>query len=188
VPYIVGTNADEGTIFAYALTITSDAEYRAAVTTLSPTYATKLLAIYPSTDFPTPKDAYNHLLRDVLFTCNARATVRAVSPRVKQTYLYYFTHVAAIGKSSGLGAFHTAELPFVFGNFRDAFAFPTADEIVLSDAMIGYFTRFAKSGDPGGATAWPAYTTASDPHLVLEAPVVASSALDQKHCDALAAL
>jgi len=188
VPYMVGTNADEGTIFTLALTITTDADYRAAVTTLTPTFATELLKIYPSTDFPTPKAAYNHLLRDVLFTCPARSTVRAVAPRVKQTHLYYFSHVPAIGKTTGLGSFHSAELPFVFGNFRDAFASPTADETALSNATIGYFTRFAKTGDPGGTPAWPQYTTTSDPHLVLDTPITASTALDQKHCDALAAL
>ena len=114
--------------------------------------------------------------------------VHAIAPRIKQTYLYSFPHVAAFGKTTGLGAFHTAELPFVFGNFRDAFALPSADETALSDAIIGYFTRFAKIGDPGGTPSWPQYAATSDAHMVLDTPIATSTALDQKHCDALAAL
>jgi len=39
-----------------------------------------------------------------------------------------------------------------------------ADQLVLSEQMIGYWSRFAATGDPNWARAprWPRYTTRSD--------------------------
>ena len=57
----------------------------------------------------------------------------------------------------------------------------TEDERVWLE-MLGYFARFASTGDPNGdgALEWPLYNAASDPHLVLDNPVaVGSNAADK---------
>jgi carboxylesterase type B len=48
----------------------------------------------------------------------------------------------------------------------------TADERVWSN-MLGYFARFAATGDPNaeGAAPWPSYDADSDEHLILDDPV-----------------
>jgi len=60
----------------------------------------------------------------------------------------------------------------------------TAEEIALSDAMLGYWTRFAKAGDPnGGAVAWPKYDVAGDASLELGTPIAATTGLKMQKCD-----
>ena len=52
----------------------------------------------------------------------------------------------------------------------------TAD-VQLWLETLGYFTRFAATGDPNGdgAPQWPLYDADSDPHMVLDDPIHADS-------------
>jgi para-nitrobenzyl esterase len=70
------------------------------------------------------------------------------------------------GLTFPLGAYHTAEIQYLFnlglasqGGIPSTFFFTPA-EIELSDTMIGYWTQFAKTGNPNspGAPAWSSYT------------------------------
>lgn len=189
VPYLMGVNGDEATLFTSTVTITTAAEYEARVRALNPPLADELLKIYPASGYPTPKDAYNALLGEALFVCPARWSAAGVSAR-KPVYLYQFTQLTDFGKTYKLGAFHASELWFVFGNFAPPIAVPSADEKAISDAIGGYWTRFAKNGDPNGdsAVAWPKYSTTDDQHLVFNTPIVAGKALAKDRCDALAKL
>jgi hypothetical protein len=47
---------------------------------------------------------------------------------------------------------------------------PSAGEAALSDAMDGYWSRLAATGDPNGAgaVAWPRYDAGTDPVLLLD--------------------
>lgn len=186
VPYLMGANGDEATLFTSTLMINSAAEYESTVRALNPLLADELLKLYPASAFATPKAAYNALIGDALFVCPARWNAQVVSAR-KPAYLYHFTHVTQFGKTYNLGAFHASELWFVFGNFAPPLAAPTADEKVISDAMGDYWTRFAKTGDPNGdgAVAWSKYTAAADQHLVFATPTVAGSGLAKARCEAL---
>ena len=62
-----------------------------------------------------------------------------------------------------MGAFHSLELPFVFGALRDPawqwLPFTPEDQ-ALSKLIQTYWTNFAKSGDPNaqGLPNWPAWT------------------------------
>src|SRR5204862_402530 len=72
-----------------------------------------------------------------------------------------------------LGAFHSAEIQFVFGHPMGSTF--DADEMALHAAMSGYWTRFAaQNGDPNGAgsVTWPAYDT-SGARIVLDATIAA---------------
>lgn len=59
-------------------------------------------------------------------------------------------------------AYHTAELPFLWGYWYPVIGTPqkvefTAPQKKLSEAMVGYWISFAKSGQPAGKLSWPAY-------------------------------
>jgi para-nitrobenzyl esterase len=61
------------------------------------------------------------------------------------------------------GAFHGAEIPYLFGNL-DVRAWPwQASDRRLSEMMSAYWLNFARTGDPNGAglAQWPAFDTAS---------------------------
>jgi para-nitrobenzyl esterase len=185
VPYMTGANGDEATLFNNALMINTVTDYENLVRAINPLLADELLKIYPASAFPTPKDAYNALIGDALFVCPARWSTQLVAAR-KPAFLYHFTHVTDFGKMYKLGSFHASELWFVFGNF--ALPIPgNAEEKAISDAMGGYWTRFAKTGDPNGdsAVTWPKYTVAEDKHLVITTPIAAATGLAKARCDAL---
>jgi carboxylesterase type B len=51
--------------------------------------------------------------------------------------------------------------------------------------MIGYWTRFAKKGDPNdeSARAWPLYDATSDRNIEFGKAITVKSGLDSKACD-----
>jgi carboxylesterase type B len=63
---------------------------------------------------------------------------------------------------------------------QDTFA-----DTAISNSVIGYWTRFANTGDPNGAgaTMWPAYTMAGDAHLEFGDTTQAGTALHRAKCD-----
>jgi para-nitrobenzyl esterase len=62
---------------------------------------------------------------------------------------------------------------------------PTAEDEKLSEEMMGYWTRLAKTGDPNGEGAyqWPPYNVEGDQHLVLNIPFQVGQHLRQEWCD-----
>jgi para-nitrobenzyl esterase len=73
-------------------------------------------------------------------------------------YRYLYTHTlpplkgdSNVRKAAPLGAPHSAELPFAFGNLRQVDLYEwTADDYKVSATMQAYFVNFIKSGDPNG--------------------------------------
>jgi para-nitrobenzyl esterase len=62
-----------------------------------------------------------------------------------------------------LGAFHSLEVPYVFGSLADPawqWLPSTTDDAALSNLLQTYWTNFAKSGDPNaqGLPNWPAWS------------------------------
>jgi para-nitrobenzyl esterase len=98
-------------------------------------------------------------------SCSYREVSRAAAgANGKPVWRYIYTHTYERNDPNvtPYRAFHAAELPFVFGNpsFADPGTYtPTFAERRLSFQMIGYWTRFAATGNPNGsdATAWPPY-------------------------------
>lgn len=190
VPLVVGTNHDEATLFDMDVPLATFAEYEAFVTTNCGAYASGLLSVFPSSDFATPKEAFDTGLRDAIFTCPARLLARLASVRQPHTFLYQFSQANNFELAFGYGVTHGGELAFVWGNFVRPFLAPTMDERVVLAEMQGDWVRFAGSGDPNGGTAltWPAFTSANDSRLELATPTTVETALETARCDALDAL
>jgi para-nitrobenzyl esterase len=76
-------------------------------------------------------------------------------------YRYHFELRATPSKfHPGTFAFHSDDIEYVFGTLdtRPGWT-PSADDRKLSEEMMGYWTNFAKNGDPNGAglPTWPKY-------------------------------
>jgi para-nitrobenzyl esterase len=180
VPYLTGTNADEGTLFLRNIPLRTVRAYQATVRALFREQAEVVWGLYPAeTDDQVPV-ALAELLGDA-FVCGARTAVRHMAPVQPHTYLYHFTRENSLTQRIGLGCFHGFELAYVFGTLSVA----GPEDRALTDTVIGYWTRFAATGDPNGpdAVAWPPYTAATDQHLVLDAPVTVGAHLRQQQCD-----
>jgi para-nitrobenzyl esterase len=98
------------------------------------------------------------------------------------TYLYQFTRVLPGGEA--LGAFHASEISYVFGVKLPWLPREPVDD-TLSDAMGGYWARFATTGDPNGSAAprWPGLASGRDGYLELGSTIRAGADLKREACD-----
>jgi para-nitrobenzyl esterase len=83
-------------------------------------------------------------------------------------YTYYFDRPIPWPAHPEYGAFHTAEVPYVFGTLGVLDRPFQKIDYQLSEAMSTYWTNFAKTGNPNGdgLPVWPAY--APERHLTME--------------------
>lgn len=160
VAFVVGANADEGTIFLNpAMRSMGAAAFRMLVGSFFPAHEEAILALYPLDDYDTPGDAFAAITGDVAFVCNARRAARQHAEAGRRAWLYHFTHVPAYAVPLGVGSHHGAEIPFVFAS-PAVRARP--DERALSDAMQSAWSALAAELAPsvtaGGREAeWPRY-------------------------------
>lgn len=159
IPLIVGANSYEA-----SLGFLTEAFARGVV---GETYDT-LLAKYAERE---PVDQARLTLIGELFGVQpARFIAREHSRTGSSSFLYYFDQVRASQRGQMHGAPHGGELPYMFATPAHFFtewpgqASPEWDgrDRRISETMIGYWTAFARSGDPNhdGAPAWQAAQTA----------------------------
>jgi para-nitrobenzyl esterase len=98
-----------------------------------------------------------------------RTFARLVSSHNVPTYLFMFSRVGDDSVNQKRGAYHSAEITFVFGRPHPILpsAGTTPYDSTLAEAMSDYWVEFAARGDPNGAGGgkwppWPRYTATSD--------------------------
>lgn len=180
VPFVVGANADEGTLFAQGVKATlTAAGYEAVVRTVYRADADAVLSRYPVATYPAPYLALADVTGDAGFVCPARRVARASAGHGRPTWLYHFTFVTALGRATGLGSHHGAEIPFLFADpaatGAAALAGPEAKD--LARVMQGLWANVARAGDPGTVPAgaggggapitWARYDPGADNGLAL---------------------
>jgi para-nitrobenzyl esterase len=123
--------------------------------------ADQFLSLYPSAQM---QESILATTRDALYSWTAERLVRKQAKLELPSFLYFFDHGYPAVDDAGLHAFHASELPYVFGTLdRTLPLWPkipaTAEERKLSDAMIGYWSSFARTGRPVAAhePAWPTF-------------------------------
>jgi carboxylesterase type B len=169
VSVLLGSNLDEGTIFMYLTPpLRCDANLTAFQDWARAFYGDSLgeavVAAYMPSNLtrPLPKCVdrssggdgpfYNAAMRsagDYAISCRVRQASHALARRGHRVWEYQFRATPTFSLNylniSELGAFHGAEVPFVFG---DAFELKTDAERKLSAAMGCLWRNFAWSGDP----------------------------------------
>jgi para-nitrobenzyl esterase len=186
VPVLYGTNHDEWMLFVDLLDsalgnpVTAQnyqAQVAATLQLPSTAAAAPIVAAYPLSSYPTPYNALGAVGTDAIFACNARADVRSISQYVP-TYQYEFNDhnppmifpLPPVPYS--VGAYHASELQYLFPTSASKL---DAAQQQLAGAMQGYWTNFAKSGNPNGARlpSWPAYKASTDEAQSLVEPAPA---------------
>jgi para-nitrobenzyl esterase len=183
VPFITGTNRDEGTLFTVRVKVNTLRKLRAALRLFVKDKADEALKLYEAKDDASAKKAFAEIMGDG-FVVSARRTARAHAAAGNKTYLYHFTRSLPWADLIGLGCFHGFEITYVFGNNPAGRGYKQADR-EISKKMMGYWTRFAKTGDPNGegAVKWPAYTEKEDKHIVIDTEIKVGENLRKKYCD-----
>ena len=159
-PVLVGSNSDEGVLFVpKQITL---AQYQAMTRQAWGADADRILAAYPAATDAEATRAARDLQRDGTFAWAAWTWGRM--QKGDKVYVYNFNHRPPFPNTpefKDMGAPHAAELPYVFDAFNSPLMSWGRDDHVISDEMMGYWTNFAKTGDPNGAglPPWRAYTS-----------------------------
>ncbi|KAK0205537.1 esterase 1 [Desarmillaria ectypa] len=184
-PFIAGTNLDEGTLFCPTeLNYTNDVLREILNTNLSPptvpdSVLDEILALYP--DDPSAGSPYNTgnetfglspLFKkcaalswyleagDLSFDSQRRYWIQTTSESGVKAFGYRFTQPLSTIPAD-LGVSHGSEIPFVYGTLGSPNQSASAN--ALSVAIIDYWVSFATSLDPNDGRGssrptWPQYT------------------------------
>jgi para-nitrobenzyl esterase len=170
VPLIAGSNADEGTALSPWPANRTAADFEAQSRRIFGDRIEQFLKFYPAGSDREARASHYASYRDFVFGWQMRTWVRMAAKTGKSnTYLYYFTRVPPGPLGATLGAYHAAEISYVFRNLHLATRpYEDADR-KLSDAMSSYWVNFATTGDPNGdgLPSWPVYREKSDVALEL---------------------
>ena len=104
--------------------------------------------------------------------------------------MYHFT-MKWPGPPAAMGAFHTAEIPFVMDDLervKNASQIPfDAKDQTLAKTMSAYWVQFAKTGNPNkeGLPEWPAYDAAKDQFMEFGEAVKVGQGLRKEKLDLL---
>lgn len=106
-----------------------------------------------------PRKALDRLRTAREMLCPSRALALAVENAGGRAWMYYFTRQRAGAGGLKLGAYHGAELPYVFDTHDDWLPTQAADS-ELTSAVLDYWTGFARGGSPQAERrpAWPQFT------------------------------
>ncbi len=163
VPLMAGFNSGEIRSLRFLLppTPASPEAYTSDIRARYGDLAGAYLTLYPARDFEETQLAAT---RDLIFDWALERLVRKQSALGQNAYLYFFSHDYPNAAAANLTAFHASEVPFVFGSFANTPAgWPpipdNAEERGLSDAMLDYWTSFARNGRPIAANgpAWESF-------------------------------
>ncbi|MFN2602546.1 MAG: carboxylesterase family protein [Gemmatimonadaceae bacterium] len=116
-----------------------------------------------------------------------------ITSRGARAWIYQFSRVAEDSANRARGAYHSAEITFVFGRSTplQPSAGHTSYDARLADAMSDYWVAFATSLNPNGPPAsgklprWPAYDRANEFYMELGPQIVAKQHLRQVLFDSL---
>jgi para-nitrobenzyl esterase len=165
VPVIVGSNGDEGSGLSdfgiVAPTPKDAASYVAQVKARYGDLAPAYLKQYPASNLT---DAVFNAYRDSEFGWRMEHWAGRMAAVKAPAWLYHFSHVSPAGEAMHwvdfgaqqrrLGAFHAAEIAYVFNN-PDLQMGPSGtlkpSDLSLAQTMSDYWVNFAKTGNPNGA-------------------------------------
>jgi para-nitrobenzyl esterase len=162
VPYILGSNGFEGSVFAEEVSsVRTEEDYHAFLSAAFPGISeTELCELYPHDEFGDSPAAYQksllRVLGDARVTCVATDTALHTSGAAN-TYLYNFD---VSGERKGLGASHGTEIGYVFSSADSL----TEKQRAISELIQTYWTNLARQGDPnaGEVPEWPCFTARDD--------------------------
>ena len=192
VPTILGWNRDEGTLFVGLAEMSGTVADMAAYDRSITDFATRegidpaaLRAAYPVASYPDPGAAIADMVGDAELICPSRRAALLLRDAGTEVRTYRFDYDQAnfqLNLPRALGAFHSAELQFVFGHAAGMPRFEGAG-ITLSAVMQGTWGAFVRGEDlaPDLGVTWPPYD-ATEPSVVFDETITTALALNQAEC------
>ena len=186
VPTITGLNADEASAGPGYGKATADA-FRKQVEQRYGERAARILATYPAGTDEEARAAAIQSARDAGVAGLERLLTERAATAHTPAFAYYFDRAIPWPEHPEFGAFHTSEVPYVFGTL-DVLKRPWTDvDRALSQTVMRYWINFATTGDPNGAGVprWPAFDPAHPTLMRLGEKVEPQTPLPRERYDLL---
>lgn len=184
VPVLLGSTANEGHLLLPLNEALSKPDFDAYLSTTFGSLSTAVANAYAEELRISPGFAQREIATDIFMAYGMRDWAGHMHRASVPTYMYFMQYAPPAfqmylandpflelpdGPRSA-GAYHSGDLVYVFNNL-DRFALDWKDEDrALARTMSGYWTQFAKTGNPNRADLpnWPSYTTAQHEALQLD--------------------
>ena len=184
VPLVIGTNADESSIFVARSPLDDDADYERKLTDAFGAQADAVSKIYPPSAFGSAREAYARAITETGFVCPSLALADAAATGGTPVYAYHFTYARAGRIGDKLGAFHGAEVAYLFWSFP-AVLKPNADDQRITATLRTAWAGFATSGVPVADPPWPPYRSAAPAIYLIDVPSSVVTDVTDGRCAAL---
>lgn len=182
-PWILGANSDEGTLFFIGSPELTGPEYSAELVTRFGAYAAEVEALYPAGSFPSPRDALIRVFGDSTLVCSTYDVASRYARKRNRAFAYNFSRVPPLSFISllDLGAFHGLEIAYVFGSTTP----PTSTDVSVGDSVQQFWTSFARTGKPRipKARRWPRFNPRYWKIQRLDAPLSLPTDFRRAQCE-----
>ena len=167
VPLMTGYNSDEAPAGADTKT---PAGFEQSVRARFADHADAILALYPHATDAEASESATLLARDRYLASLLLWTDQRTQSSGQPIYRYLFTQPLPVASGPSFGSFHTAEVPYLFGNLDTALRPYTETDQAVSKSVQNYWINFARTGDPNGEglPTWDRVTGSDSEVLVLD--------------------
>lgn len=176
VPLLIGTVADEGTMFVAGQEGMTAQQYQDLLRTIFGEHSDEAYALYPVAPGEKPVTAYARLFTGLGFAAPSRHAAECMARDGMPVYVYKFSYVSTADPTrAAMGAYHGSEIAFVFGSSLLDFA--GSEVKALSGSIMSYWINFATTGDPNGGALpeWPAFGPGKDTYQELNLSIASRS-------------
>ncbi len=131
-------------------------------------------------------EAIDKLMSAKIFACPSLTLARNTRASGGKVWFYQFNRKRINDVSDRMGAYHGAELPYVFDKHDDWLPTVDIDRSITRD-MQKYWTNFSKYGDPNSKTlsAWPMFEKTEQLVFYIGEKYFSKSHISEKFCEYL---
>jgi len=200
VPYIGGTNDNEGSIFVGPMRLVIPAIHQPMTEDDvaifldhffcdNETIVDTILAAYPLANFKDPDHQTAIIIRDWFFVCPTRRAHHAIyNVNPKYPWMYHFAYEMHWPSWNVTGDYHSSELNFVFDNWwpLDEKPWDDADQ-KMADTFGVYWSNLVWNNNTNGPREsvplqWPNWDPTNENNIVMDVPASLQSHYQNKEC------
>lgn len=195
IPILLGTNLDEGSLFAGFLAHPDDAEgYAELMEQRYPGQGQAITERYPLTDYANAGAAHAQVRGDLIMKCPTLNMARVYSSHnnvwlysLEQNVFSVVMEVVSLGfkrNAPELGVFHTADIGYLF-EFPLLSALVSDSDRRVRDLFQQAWGNFARNGNPNGEGVpyWEPFDPARNNYLVIQGDAENRDDFRQGACD-----